>query len=283
MRARTQILDQFEMLSPALQKAARYLVDHPNDAVVLSMRAVAVKAGAQPATLVRLAQALGYEGWGELKLAFARDLGLNSKSYVSRARSLTETGSQDTWLRELICAQAANLSYTEKHCGKALHEGARMLGQAGNVFVAGFRASLPIAYTLVYGYRLFRNSVQLIDGQNGGLEMQLRSIGKGDVVVVISFFPYSNEMQAIIAHAKRRGARILAMTDSDASPLALAADHTILFSIDSPSFFPSVTSAVSLAEALLGLLVVNGGSEAVANIDRSEQELLELGGYIKTP
>ncbi len=283
MRARTQILNQFEMLSPALQKAARFLVDHPNEVVVLSMRAVATKAGAQPATLVRLAQSLGYKGWGELKEAFTQDLGLNSESYGSRARSLAKKSTHETWLKELITAQTANLAYTEKYCGEALHQAARLLQQSETVYVAGFRASLPVAYTLVYGYRLFRNSVQLIDGQNVGLEMQLRPIGKNDVVVVISFSPYSSEMLAIIQHAKRRGARLLAMTDSDASPLALAADHTILFSIDSPSFFPSVTSAVSLAEALLGIMVAEGGSKAVANIDRSEQELVELGGYIKAP
>lgn len=283
MRARTQILNQFEMLSPALQKAARFLVDHPNEVVVLSMRAVATKAGAQPATLVRLAQSLGYKGWGELKGAFTRDLGLSSESYGSRARSLTKKSTHETWLKELITAQVANLEYTEKYCSEALHRAAKLLQQSETVYVAGFRASLPVAYTLVYGYRLFRNSVQLIDGQNIGLEMQLRPIGKGDVVVVISFSPYSSEMLAIIEHVKRRGAGLLAMTDSDASPLALAADHTILFSIDSPSFFPSVTSAVSLAEALLGIMVAEGGSKAVANLDRSEQQLVELGGYIKAP
>lgn len=118
-----------------------------------------------------------------------------------------------------------------------MHRAAKLLQQSETVYVAGFRASLPVAYTLVYGYRLFRNSVQLIDGQNVGLEMQLRPIGKRDAVVVISFSPYSSEMLTIIEHAKRRGARLLAMTDSDASPLARAADQTILFSIDSPSFF----------------------------------------------
>ncbi|STS89941.1 transcriptional regulator RpiR family [Klebsiella variicola] len=42
---------------------------------VLSMRAFAAEAGVKPATLLRLAQRLGYRGWSELKSDFIDDLG----------------------------------------------------------------------------------------------------------------------------------------------------------------------------------------------------------------
>ena len=59
--------------------------------------------------------------------------------------------------------------------------------------VADFRASFPIAYSFFYGYRLFRNSVHLINGQIGNLEMQMRLLDARDAVVVVNFAPYSRE------------------------------------------------------------------------------------------
>jgi DNA-binding MurR/RpiR family transcriptional regulator len=149
--------------------------------------------------------------------------------------------------------------------------------------VAGFRASFPIAYSLVYGYRLFRNSVHLIDGQSGGLEMQLRLIERKDAVLVISFSPYSRESMLIVEAARATGACIIALTDSKASPLALAADVSVLFSVKSPSFFPSITAAVAVTEALLELLVVDAGKAGARQIDRAENLLKNSGAYLQRP
>ncbi|QEI06639.1 MurR/RpiR family transcriptional regulator [Pigmentiphaga aceris] len=279
MNARAQMLAQFDSLSPKLQVAARFAVDHPNEVVIASMRALAERAGAQPATLVRLAQQLGYAGWPELKSAFADDLGLNGERYGERARNLAARSQSTDLLGEMFIAQQRNLASTEALCTGALRDAARLLAGARAVHVAGFRASFPIAYSLVYGYRLFRNSVHLIDGQ-GGLEMQMRPIEQGDVVVAISFAPYSSECMDVIKAARNAGASILAMTDSNASPLALAANATLLFSIDSPSFFPSVAAAVAVTEALLELLVANGGDQVAARIGNAEKRLLESGAYL---
>jgi DNA-binding MurR/RpiR family transcriptional regulator len=53
-------------LSPELQRAAEFSLQNASQLVVLSMRAFAAEA--RPATLLRLAQRLGYRGWSELKV-----------------------------------------------------------------------------------------------------------------------------------------------------------------------------------------------------------------------
>ena len=85
------------------------------------------------------------------------------------------------------------------------------------------------------------------------------------------------------ATARAAGARLLAMTDSAASPLALAADAVLLFSTDSPSFFPSIAAAVALAEALLERLVVDAGKRGAQRLDAAENQLFESGAYLQRP
>jgi DNA-binding MurR/RpiR family transcriptional regulator len=283
MQARDLVLERFPALSPKLREAARFIVDHPNEVVITSMRTLAERAQSKPATLVRLAQQLGYAGWPELKSAFAEDMGLHSGRYGQRAKSLTARGRDADLLGEMFAVLRKNLAATEAQSAKSLREAAKILKRANAVHVAGFRASSPIAYSFFYGYRLFRSSVHLIDGQSGGLEMQLRSVQRQDAVVAISFAPYSRESLVVIEEAKAAGARIIALTDSSASPLALAADLSVLFSVDSPSFFPSVAAAVGIAEALLELLVADGGEIIAQQIDRAEQHLFDSGAYLLPP
>jgi len=283
MATKDLLLERFSSLSPTLQAAARFVVDHPNEVVTTSMRTLAERAGVQPATLVRLAQQLGYSGWPALKDAFVGDLGLLSARYGERAKNLAARRGDSDLLGEMFATQRRNLDATEAHSASALRQAARWLKRARTVHIAGFRASFPIAYSLMYGYRLFRNSVVLVDAQAGGLEMQLRCLEPHDAVVVISFAPYSREALQVAEAARAAGSRLVAFTDSSASPLALAADAAILFSTDSPSFFPSVSAGIAAAEALLELLVVGAGEGSVQRIEAAEQQLFDSGAYVNPP
>lgn len=285
MDTRERLLERFESLSPRLRTAARFAVDHPNEVVILSMRALAARADVQPASLVRLAQQLGFAGWPELKNAFARDLGLHSKGYGERAKHLAARGRRQgaDLVSEMFAAQQQNLATTEAQCASSLKDAAALLRKARMVHIAGFRASFPIAFALFYGLRLCRDPVALVDGQGGSLEMQLRPIERQDVVVVTSFAPYSREALIVLEAARQAGAAIVAITDSHASPLALAADAAVLFAARSPSFFPSIAAAMAAAEALLELFVAQAPPAVAARIDRVEQGLFDSGAYLQAP
>lgn len=282
MSARAEILERFPSLSPQLQTAARFVVDHPQEVVIESMRSLAVRAGVLPVTLVRLAQQLGYDGWPALKRAFAQDLGLDSDRYGERALSLAARRERDL-TGELFGAQRANLDATETQSAAAMRPAARLLQRAETIHVAGFRASQPIAYALFYGLRLLRDTVQLVDGNCGALEMQLRAVARRHAMVVASFAPYSREALLAAQAARAAGAKLVAFSDSSASPLALEADASLVFSARSPSFFPSITAGVALAEALLELLVAEGGRPVADRIARSEQQLIDSGAYVSLP
>jgi hypothetical protein len=110
MSARERILERFSSLSPKLQAAARYVVDHPNEVVIQSMRNLAEVAGTKPATLVRLAQQIGFAGWLELKSAFTEDLGLHAQRYGRRAGSLAARGQDAGFVSEMFLVQRCNLA-----------------------------------------------------------------------------------------------------------------------------------------------------------------------------
>lgn len=279
---REQILQQFDSLSPQLQAAGRFVVDHPHEVLIRSMRGLAELAAVPPSTLVRLAQQLGYEGWPALKDEFAHAWGLDPiNGYAGRAQRLAGHAHKPTLADELFDSHAANLEHTRQQSVAKLVPLAQCLQSARQVYIAGFRASYPLAFALLYGYRLFRDSVQSLDAHAHNLEMQLRPLVAKDVLVAISFAPYSRECLELAQVAKDRGARVVALTDSDTSPLARLADHTALFAVDSPSFFPSVAAGMALVEALLEQLVALGDVQLPQRIQKAESALVDSGVYVQ--
>ena len=282
-----QLMEKIKLLysglSPQFQAGAKYLMDHPDEVAISSMRTIATNARVQSSTLVRLAQHLGFQGWPEMKNLFVEQIRSNPLGYAKKAKSLTEKGTTEGTVSALVSevfhAQSLNLQTTERANTSALLAAAQIIEKARQVHVAGFRASYPVAFSFQYLYRLFRPSVQLISGQAGTLEMSLRAIEENDVVLVTSFAPYSSEALVVADVARKAKSKLIALTDSVVSPIALQADSVIIVAVESPSFFPSIVAAVAAVESLVEILVSQGGAEMVKRIDAAEKQLAELGAY----
>jgi DNA-binding MurR/RpiR family transcriptional regulator len=277
---RTTIKSRFPAMSRQLQIGARFLLERPEDVATASMRAVAGRAGVTPVTLVRLARALGFADWHELRRPFVERLRPAPAPYSARAEDLVKRKSAAALARESFAAHAANLAATEAlNAPREIAEAAALLARARRVHVAGFRSCHALAAGFVYVYRLFRPEVVLVGGALG-LELELRALGEGEAVMVLGFAPYSRECALVIEAATRAQARRIAVTDSDVSPLALGADHVLRFSHAGPSFFPSTAAASALLEALLVVLLARGGKPALDRLRAAESELETLGAYL---
>ncbi|WP_179400991.1 MurR/RpiR family transcriptional regulator [Burkholderia guangdongensis] len=274
------IRTRFSELSPQFQAGAAFLLDHPDEVAVSSMRKVAERAQVQPASLVRLSQQLGFPGWNELRDLFVQRVRTRPEPLTSRARTLVNASAKDALARDLLAAHQHNLDATAAHNVRATVEAARLLRRASHVHVAGFRSCYPVAFGFVYGYRLFRSSVSLLTGEAGTLEMQLRGIERGSATVVVSFAPYSVEAARVAEAAQESGSKLIAITDSAVSPIALNADSTLIFSHDSPSFFPSLVAATAIAESLVAHLLALEGADAVRQLEMAEQALHAKGAYV---
>lgn len=278
----TLIRARFAALSPQFQSGAAFLLDHPDEVAVSSMRAVAARAQVQPASLVRLAQQLGFPGWNALRALFVARVRARPEPMASRARTLVAGGTKGSSLaRDLLVAQQHNLAGTAAENARALTEVARLLRRARHVHVAGFRSCYALAFGLAYGYRLFRPSVSLLDAEGGTLDVALRGIARGSATIVVSFAPYSVEAVRVAEAALERGSRLVAITDSAVSPIALNADNVLIFTHDSPSFFPSLVGATALAESLVAHLLALEGADALAQLEQTEQLLNEKGAYVR--
>lgn len=110
-----QRIDQhFEALSPELQRAARWVREHPTALGLQSMRQSAQAAGVAPATMTRLAQALGLSGFAGLRAPAVAHLTETSRR-ASPLNAVLMPSAEPSGLTDLVQAQARNLTSIERN------------------------------------------------------------------------------------------------------------------------------------------------------------------------
>lgn len=76
-------------------------------------------------------------------------------------------------------------------------------------------------------------------------------IGPDDVFIGLSFPRYSKRTVQASHFARANGAKVIAITDSQKSPLADVADHVLIARSDMVSFIDSLVAPLSLVNALI--------------------------------
>lgn len=276
----TQLLDsRFECLSPELQRAARWVQAHPAELGLQSMRQSALAAGVAPATMTRLARALGLDSFDAMRRpsmqAFAASVGqANPAAGPATSQQITES------FDRLATAQVANLlSVRSRNTALQLKAAARALLDARQVLFLGLRASFSIAYHLHYTCDWLRPNTRLVTDAGGAWADQLLSLTQDDLLVVVSQAPYTRQTIDAAQQTHGRGVPLLALTDSGLSPLARLAQQSLLFEAASPSFFHSMTGAQALAEALMECVAEHGGAPVRQRLTQRQQDLQASKAY----
>lgn len=90
----------------------------------------------------------------------------------------------------------------------------------GRIYILGARSSLALATFLSYYMHLLFENVLLVQSTSEGeIFEQMIRIDENDVVIGISFPRYSRKAVKAMNFARKRGAKVVAITDSTLSPL----------------------------------------------------------------
>ncbi|MBO9356958.1 SIS domain-containing protein [Bordetella petrii] len=279
------IEEQYPALPPTLQRAARYAIDNPQAIALHSMRAVAAEAGLQSSAMHRLARHLGFDGYEALRTVYRDWLAKGAGSFAQRATALQQRGARDkteSLVRELVHADSGNLQSVLEPAGlDAIRAAADVLAGARHIYVAGLRSLFPAAFYFNYACGMFKHNTTLLSGIAGTFADDLRRAGPDDALLVFSYEPYARDAVSAVRFARGRGLRVVSVTDSVVSPIAARAAALIVVANATPSLFPSVVPALSVAQTLVALLVARGGRASLQEIEESEAQLGKFAVYLK--
>jgi DNA-binding MurR/RpiR family transcriptional regulator len=266
-----QLLEEFEFLPGKLQLCARYLIDHPHEVGLQSMRTLATNANVHPNSFVRLARHLGFDGYESLRERF-RDFvrgGIGSSpDRVAWLRELDRKGGSSAIFGSMAeaCLENMEKMFAQQSIAD-LDRAINWMVDARRVYILGLGLAYPLAYNFWYVARMGFDHF-ILSPRHGSLPSDdIIRMDERDCLVAMTFQPYRRDTLSAVQQAKEKGAKIIGITDSSAATLCREADLGLVAPTHTPQFFQSNAAVAALLETLCALLVVRGGDAASGAVE----------------
>lgn len=252
-----------------LRQVAIFLWQHPGEVALGTISSVAEQAGVQPSTLVRFAQLFGFAGFSDFQSLFKEHVKGSWPPPRGARGPDAAAPARPRFLEGLIAAAQSSLARVESTFDADSFE--RMieaLAAADLIYVIGSKRAFPVtAYlSLTLAQQGVRNV--LVDNVGSTAFDQVGCVGARDAILAVSFSPYNSITPDLVAAARDRSARIVAITDSTFSPLARLAHHWIEVVEADHAGFRSLAASLAVGMALAqGVAARRAG---IGTIDLSE-------------
>ena len=251
------ITANYDTFSEGYKQVARFFTQNPNIIALESINSIAAKSDVHPSTLVRFAQNLGYSGFKELQAVFQTRLATAAPGFRERVSVLDAEISRNAakgnvgFLRNVVVRDIASLQgLLESVSEESLEKAAELCATAETLYVAGQLRSEPIAELIHYLMTMLQRKVILMNSAGGLAQEIARTMKERDLLIGVSFRHYAKEVIAIAEHAVAHNVPVIALTDSQLSPLAKGA--TVLFTVpeEEYTFSRSLAAPMSLVQTL---------------------------------
>ena len=278
----TKIQSELPGFSKGQKQIARFILEHYDKAAFMTASRLGVTVGVSESTVVRFATELGYDGYPHLQRAL-QEMIRNKLTSVQRMEVAGDRmGGRDV-LQTVLHADTDMIRVTLDEIDRDAFQGAvdALMG-AKRIYILGVRSSSALASFLGFYFNLLFENVTLVHTNSvSEIFEQVLRVGPGDVLFGISFPRYSKRTLSAMKYARDRGARVIALTDSQLSPLARVADHVLLARSDMASFVDSLVAPLSVINALSVAVGMSRRDEIEQTFNKLERIWEEYDVYEK--
>ncbi len=275
--------ESYNDFSKGQKNIAAYIKEHYDKAAYMTAAKLGAEVGVSESTVVRFVMELGYEGYPEFKRALLELVRSNLTAVQRIAVTNNLIGDGDV-LEKVLCSDIEKIKKTLEEIDKdAFERAVRALVDAKTVYILGMRASSYLAGFLNYSFRMISDNVRMVQTTSGSETFeQMMAIGEDDAVIAISFPRYSKSIVKGVEYAKRMGANIIALTDSESAPIATYASELLVAQSDMASFADSLAAPMSVINALIVAVSRECGDRFTERLHRLESVWDEYSVYNKS-
>lgn len=246
------IQENIHTFSKGQKKIANFILESYDKAAFMTASRLGKKVGVSESTVVRFAAELGYDGYPDMQKSLQKMI-RNRLTSVQRIEVTNDRLGDQDLLSMVLQSDIEKIRMTLDELDRDSFEKAvDAIVSAKKIYIIGVRSSAAIATFLHFYFNLIFENVCLVSANTASevFESLLR-VGEGDVVIGVSFPRYSSRTVQAMNFARDRKAITVAITDSEASPLAPISQYTLKARSDMASFVDSLVAPLSLVNALL--------------------------------
>lgn len=265
---------EIKNLTTSQSIVADYILKYPTESAFLTIEQLAREVGTSTTTIMRMAFNLGYSGYVE----FQKDLQNILRNQIPQAR--LKANLQEISRNELLikCAQTQidNIKSTlDTLNDEVLGEALNYMMTSSRIYCTGLRMSYTVAYYLNQGMNRLNGKSQLLVSGMGDLPETLLNITNQDLLITVSFPRYTQQTIELAKISKKRGAKVISITDGYNSPLAQYSDVVLPCNYDSNASHNSPLGALFIADYLISALAFQQIDLTNERLEQVEQILSE--------
>lgn len=238
--------------SKSQKKIAMYILDNFDKAPFMTAAKLANEVDTSESTVVRFAIELGFVGYPEMSKAM-QEQARNTLTAVQRLKISNDTIERNDVLKSVLKADGLRIKETLDEIDKSTFNNiVDQLIDAKKIYILGVRSAAALAMYAGFYFNIVFDDVHLIQTTSASeVFEQIRNIGEGDIMLGISFPRYSRRTLKAMEFSGKKGAYVVAITDSVNSSIAKWADSTLIARSAMTSFVDSLTAPLSVINALI--------------------------------
>lgn len=246
-----QISRRGSALPRRLRQCADYISENADEIAFATVAELSERAQVQPSAMMRFCQVMGFAGYSDMQKLFRANISPRITDYSERIENLRKGGADSPLaiLAEFVEAgrqSLENLSTTVNPL--SLDQAVDALAQAEMIHIVGLRRAYPVASYLSYAFEKLHIPSMLHGG--AGRLTHNEALRKGDVLIAITFAPYSPETIALADEAALRGLPVVVMSDTLSLPMETTSFVPLIVSEIDFGAFRSLSASLSLAISL---------------------------------
>ncbi len=248
----SQIKNKMQEFSKGQKLIGNYIIEHYEKAAYMTALKLGNTVGTSESTVVRFAILLGYEGYPELQRSLQTYI-KNRLTALQRIEITNDQLNRSNILASVLSQDIGRIRATiELSSSEVFTEAVSKIVMARKIYIFGAMSSNIIARFLDNYFQIIFDNVVFVSAVNtSGIYQQMIRMNENDTMIVISFPRYSKSALNAANFARSCGANIVALTDSEQSPLAPIANQLLLARSDMASFADSLVAPLSVANALI--------------------------------
>lgn len=248
----TTIQENMPGFSKGQKLIANFILHSYDKAAFMTASKLGRTVDVSESTVVRFAAELGFDGYPSMQKTL-QEMIRNKLTSIQRIEvSNDRIGNQDI-VSMIMQSDIEKIRMTlEETDRQSFQKAVDAITSSKKIFIMGIRSASPLAEFISFYFRFIFDDVATVSTASmSEVFEQIMHIGEGDVFIGLSFPRYSRRTVKAMQYAQKKGAQVLAITDSKTSPLIGIADVSLLAKSDMASFVDSLVAPLSLINALI--------------------------------
>ncbi len=264
------IQKQFPKLSKGQKRIAQFIIENYEKAAFMTASKLGMETNVSESTVVRFANNLGFDGYPQLQRSL-QDIIKTKLTTVQRVDMGKEYSSDLEVVQRIMKSDMDNMRHTiDMINAEKIESVIDMILNADRVYVLGLRSSKSLADFLGFYLSLIKGDVIMVGHGISDIYEQMLRISEKDLLITLSFPRYSSRSIEVTKYAKEQRAKIVAITDSEISPIATMADEYLTAKSNMASFVDSLVAPLSLLNALIVAIGMREKSDIKEHFNKLE-------------